>query len=427
MKQKSFKASLTYQKRLLKGHSLKIIVYEYVSGGGYAGQPIPPAVLCEGFGMLRSVASDFKAVGHEITILIDARLSKLNPPVDAQCTVPIFCKGEPEKLLRSMAKINDAIYIIAPETGQTLQSLVEISEKTGKISLNSESSAIQKVADKSVFYETIQEFASMPKTVVLNLVDGLTKAKQAILEELSYPVVLKPADGVSCSGLSLVAQETQLAKAVNKIRAESASKRLIAQEFIQGESASISLISIGKKAKALSLNKQNIILEGSDASSSYEGGEVPFCHRTKQEAYKAAEKVAEAFPGMKGYIGVDFVLTENKFFIVDFNPRLTTSYVGLRKVSNFNVAESIVNSVVKGKLPPEIETHRTVCFSKTETPKPDINAFKKASRLEAVVSPPFPLNGNSKAVSLIIGEGSNMEEAALKLEEAKKHLRNIII
>jgi hypothetical protein len=82
---------------------------------------------------------------------------------------------------------------------------------------------------------------------------------------------------------------------------------------------------------------------------------------------------------------------------------------------------------VKGKLPPEIETHRTVCFSKTETPKPDINAFKKASRLEAVVSPPFPLNGNSKAVSLIIGEGSNMEEAALKLEEAKKHLRNIII
>ena len=43
---------------------MKVIVYEYVSGGGYAGQLIPPGVLSEGFGMLRSVVADFKAAGH---------------------------------------------------------------------------------------------------------------------------------------------------------------------------------------------------------------------------------------------------------------------------------------------------------------------------------------------------------------------------
>jgi hypothetical protein len=405
---------------------LKVIVYEHVSGGGYAGQPIPPAVLSEGFGMLRCAASDFKAAGHEVTVMLDARLSKLNPPIDAQCTVPVFFKGETQKLLRSIAQITDAIYVIAPETGQTLQSLVEISEKTGKISLNSESCAIEKAADKTVFYETIQKFTSTPKTVVLNLADGLKKAKQTIHEELGYPVVLKPADGVSCSGLSFVTQETQLAKAVEKICAESTSKRFIAQEFIHGEAGSVSLISTGKKAKALSLNKQNIILAGSDASSSYEGGVIPFDHRLKQEAFKAAEKVADAFPGLKGYIGVDLVLTENKSFIVDFNPRLTTSYVGLRRAANFNVAEAIINSVVKCKLPAEQENHITAYFSKIETPKPTSSAFKKAARLDAVVSPPFPLNGSSKAVSLIIGEGANIEEATLRLEEAKKNLSNII-
>jgi predicted ATP-grasp superfamily ATP-dependent carboligase len=405
---------------------LKVIVYEYVSGGGYAGQLIPPAVLSEGFGMLRSVAADFKAAGHEVTVLLDARLSKLNPPLDAQCTVPIFYPGEPEKFLSRIAQINDVIYIIAPETRKTLQSLVGLAEKTRKTSLNSESSAIEKVADKTVFYETVQKFAATPKTVVLNMDDGLAKTKQTINEEMGYPVVLKPADGVSCSGLSLVTQETQLANALAKISAESSSKRFIAQEFIHGEAASISVISTGKKAMAISLNKQNIILAGSDAASSYEGGVVPFDHRLKQEAFKIAEKVAEAFNGLKGYVGVDFVLTENKAFVVDVNPRLTTSYVGLRKAVAFNPAEAIVNAVVNGKLLAEQENHGTACFSKIETPMPTSSAFKKAVRLDAVVSPPFPLTGNSKAVSLVIGEGADREEAVLRLEEAKKHLRNII-
>ena len=40
---------------------LKVIVYEHVSGGGYAGQPIPAGVLAEGFGMLRSVVADFSS------------------------------------------------------------------------------------------------------------------------------------------------------------------------------------------------------------------------------------------------------------------------------------------------------------------------------------------------------------------------------
>ncbi len=82
--------------RFLKGQ-LKIIVYEHVSGGGYAEQTIPPSVLAEGFGMLRCVVADFKAAGHEVTVLLDARISKLNPPIDADCIVPIFYPQKNQK------------------------------------------------------------------------------------------------------------------------------------------------------------------------------------------------------------------------------------------------------------------------------------------------------------------------------------------
>jgi predicted ATP-grasp superfamily ATP-dependent carboligase len=127
---------------------------------------------------------------------------------------------------------------------------------------------------------------------------------------------------------------------------------------------------------------------------------------------------------LKGYVGIDFVLTEHKPFVVDVNPRLTTSYVGLRKVARFNVAEALVNAVLRGRLPAKLETEGFACFSKVETAKPTISAFQKMAKVSAVVSPPFPLN--EKSIALIIGEGVTLNDAKRHLEEAKKRLNNII-
>jgi predicted ATP-grasp superfamily ATP-dependent carboligase len=410
----------------LEGQNLKVIVYEHVSGGGHAGKPIPPSVLSEGFGMLRCFVEDFKAAGHEVTILMDSRLSKLSPPISADFIVPVSYPEESKKFLQNIAKINDAIYIIAPETGQTLQSLVELAEGTGKVPLNCESQAIERVADKAVFYETLQNLGVSPKTTVLTLDEDLVKVKLTIKKELCYPILLKPVDGVGCSGLSLVNEETQLASAIAKIRDESTSKRFVAQEFIRGEAASVSLLSTGKKTVALSLNKQNVTLAGPNGVSSYEGGTVPFDHRLKQEAFRVSQRVVEAFSGLRGYVGVDFVLTEHKVFVVDANPRLTTSYVGLRSVEGFNVTQALLAAVLKGTLPDKTEIEGYACFSKVDTPIPSFGVYQKAAKLSSIVSPPFPLNDYSQAVSLVIGKGANLKDATLHLEEAKKHLLNII-
>ncbi|MCL4429734.1 MAG: ATP-grasp domain-containing protein, partial [Chloroflexi bacterium] len=399
---------------------MKVIVYEHASGGGYAGQPIPLGVLAEGFAMLRSVVSDFKVSGHEVTVLLDARLSKLNPPIDADCTLPIMYTKEPEKFLANLARINDAIYIIAPETGQTLQSLVEIAEKTGKPSLNCKSAAIAKVADKALLYETLQkEGFPTPKTLLLNTSNTWEKVKQTVKHELSYPVVIKPVDGVGCGGLSIVKEEAKIEKAVAKIKAESKNAQFIAQEFINSESASVSLLATGKKARAVSLNRQHVTIAGPNGVSSYNGGCVPFAHPLKQEAVDLAEKVVESFTGLQGYVGVDLVLTQDKAYVVDVNPRLTTSYVGLRKVAGFNVAEALVDAVFNGKLPNKRENRGVACFLKRETSKPKLEAFKAAAELEAVVSPPFPLEDQAQSCSLIIGNGETLEMAKLRLEEAK--------
>src|SRR5208283_2638439 len=377
--------------------------------------------------MLRSIVSDFKSAGHEVTLLLDARLSKQNPPIVADCTIPVFYPQEAEKLLINAAKINDAVYVIAPETGQTLQSLVELVEHTGKVSLNCDARATQKVADKIVLHETLKKNGlPTPNTIVFNVDGGLAEVKQIIRSKFSYPVVFKPMDGVSCGGLSMVKEDAQVEKAVAKIKAESAEKHFIVQEFIDGEAASVSVLCTGGKALAISLNRQNVKVAVPEACSSYEGGTVPFDHPLKQEALKVGERVVESFPSLRGYVGVDLVLANDKPFVVDVNPRLTTSYVGLCRVAPFNVAEALFNAVLKRKLPTKQEINGFVCFSKVETPKPTVDAFEKAAQIREVVSPPFPLDDADKACSLVAGQGESLENERLRFEEAKKSLLNII-
>lgn len=266
----------------------------------------------------------------------------------------------------------------------------------------------------------------IPKTASLRVNHDLAEVKRAIKKDLSYPVLFKPEDGVSCSGLSIVKEEAQVEKAIEKIKTESAEENLIVQEFIEGEAASVSLLCAKGKAFAISLNQQTIKAGAPGEASSYEGGSVPFDHPLKQEAFAIAEKVIGCFEGLTGYVGVDLVLAKNKVFVVDVNPRLTTSYVGLSRVANFNVAEAIVNAIMKSDFPVKPETTDNVSFSKLETPKPTISAFNKTAQISEVISPPFPLNNNQKAYGLIAGKGGSMEQARSQLEEAKKRVLNII-
>ncbi len=405
---------------------MRVIVYEHVSGGGFAGQTLMPNILAEGYGMLRCLVADFKAAGHEVTVLLDGRLSKLSPPIDADCVVPVFNQQEPEKVLVNIAKLNDAIYIIAPETSQTLERLVSLAEKSGVLSLNCNAAAIQKTADKAALYERLaNDGFQVPETTVLSTSDSPEQI-EAALSDLSFPLVFKPIDGVGCSGISMVKDASQIGLAVEKIKRQSSHIKFVAQQYVEGESASVCLLSDGKKANALSLNRQNVTLNEPAGESSYNSGCVPFEHPLKVDVLVLAQQVAESIRGLKGYVGIDLVLGEEEFFVVDVNPRLTTSYVGLREVTGFNVAQGLLDAVLLEKSIEETETNQFCCFEKIQTFMPTVATFKEAAELEGVVSPPFPLSGKLETCALVRGKGKSLEEARVGLEEAKKRLCNLL-
>jgi predicted ATP-grasp superfamily ATP-dependent carboligase len=360
--------------------------------------------------------------------MLDERISRFNPPIDADCIIPILYGEEPQKILLDNAKTNDAILIIAPETGQTLQRLVKVAEQTGKIVLNCTADAIAASSGKAELTNFLQKNGySTPKTLILNTGDEIVDLKAAITSQLNFPLVFKPLDGTSCTAISLVKTQKEIAVAIQKIRNQSGNPQFIVQEYVNGLAASVSLIANGKKAVALSLNKQQITLASAEDESCYDGGCVPLEHPLKARALSAAEHLVEAFPGLRGYVGVDVVLTDDNVYFVDVNPRLTTSYVGLYTVCGFNIAQALVEAITESQLPQKCTFSNVAFFSKYETKQPNPEQFRKTLRLETVVAPPFPLEGNLNPTALVMGRGASLQDAFLHLEEAKKNLRSIMV
>ncbi|MBN1245460.1 ATP-grasp domain-containing protein [Candidatus Bathyarchaeota archaeon] len=406
---------------------MRLLVYEHVSGGGFAAEAIPGSVLSEGFGMLRTLISDFKAAGHSVTATLDSRIARLNPPIDADCVVPVFSSLEAQANLRKISEQADAAYVIAPETDGVLQSLVELVEQTGTASLNCPAIAIEKVSDKVGVYEFMRKLGlPLPETIMFSVADDLKEVTKAVRGRLNFPVIFKPSDGVSCCGLSVVRNEEQVAGGVDKIKRESLSRHFLVQELIEGAAASVSLLSTGSEAVPISLNRQDVTIETPEVCSSYSGGLVPFDNPLRAEAFEVAERLVNSVLGLRGYVGVDFVLTEDEAVIIEVNPRLTTSYVGLRRVVNFNPAQAIVNAVLKRELPRHSKSCGCTYFSKVETPNPTVDALETTYRIDEIVSPPFPVIDNGAASALIASYGATLNEATSRFREAKKRVINTI-
>ncbi len=405
---------------------MNLLVYEHVTGGGFAGEEIPPGILSEGYGMLRTLISDFNAAGHNVTIFLDSRLKAFNPPIEADNIISIFSHKELDKALKKISQAVDAVYIIAPESDQVLQRLVEVVEISGGIPLNCQVNTIRKASNKMKLYRILKKIGlRVPETLIVDIRENVEQIKH-IVGKLGFPLVFKPVDGVGCCGLSVVRNESQIVAAVNKIMKESSSEYFIAQRLIKGAAASVSLISTGEEALPVTLNKQMITLASPNSDSSYDGGVVPLRHSLEKEALRVAQMAVKSLTGLRGYIGVDMVLTREEPVVMEVNPRLTTSYIGLRKVVNFNPAQAIIDAVLERKLPENVQSSGYAFLLKVKVPAPTYEVLLKTYGLKEVISPPFPVTGDGAAYALLVSYSAKLKDAEIGFHKAEKRLLDVL-
>ncbi len=321
---------------------MRIFIHEYVSGGGLSGNPLPKGMAREGLLMLRAILEDFQASKeHEIRSTIDSRLSAWLP---SNLPLAVIDRHRYDEIFAASLAWAEAVLLIAPETDGILERLSSEVERAGKHLLGSSSKAVAAAGDKAMADARFR-FCGFPtpRTGRIRLDDEPTHRATAF----GYPAVVKPVDGAGCEGISLIRRPAEIPPALRRLQRATRRQTFLIQEYVPGTPASLCCLSDGRRVLPLTLNTQYI---RAGSSFSYRGGTVRIDHPSRSAAFEVAHHLQQAFPGLKGYFGVDLVLSRSGPVFIEVNPRLTTSYIGLRRAFSVNLAEAIVTSAL-GELP----------------------------------------------------------------------------
>jgi tyramine---L-glutamate ligase len=81
-----------------------------------------------------------------------------------------------------------------------------------------------------------------------------------------------------------------------------------------------------------------------DGRFTYRGGRLPLRASLHDRAVHVAQAAIQGVSGLQGYVGVDLILGAaedgSEDHAIEINPRLTTSYIGLRRLCRGSLAQA---------------------------------------------------------------------------------------
>lgn len=345
---------------------MKLLIFEFAMAMGLED----PSLTLEGRAMIEGLIKDLDGlddmdVHYLVSENVEINLTPLNTESNSRngCA-PLEIKEDLFSWLDKHVKNYDACLPLAPEEHFILHDLTQKIETNQVKVIGSASDAVLICSNKLLTYNLLKDRFPFIETQKIFFSD-LKQYKTFFNEERK--MVVKPADGVSCQGVEIVQSYRDFIKASARAKRLTQLPYFLLQDFADGISASVSVLSNGKTALPLSLNLQNVDVDSGEIS--YNGGMVPFEHELSAEAKVIAKNAVESIEGLKGYVGVDVILGENededRVKIIEINPRLTTPYVVLREIINFNLTGAIIASA-DGALPSEVVLNGSLTFNKEE-------------------------------------------------------------
>ena len=312
---------------------MEVMVAEYAVATG------DPDILGEGCAMLATLANSFAASGH--LVRYPARERVRGVIGDA-----LRCGGDCDDdgfatAIGRIARTCDAGIVIAPD--EILADLTEVVEES-TVNLGCPSKSVRNCADKLICSSILSANGiAVPRVIDDADASGMCGTGGA---DAGARYVIKPRSGCASEGISIESEKVNL------------SDDFIVTELVSGEHLSASLI-IGKTTLPLTVNKQ--MVEIGTETIEYNGGVVPYHTPRWGEVMDTAAKAADVL-GCRGYVGVDIVAGD-ELYVVDVNPRPTTSILGIAKVIDHEIGDLIIRAGL-GDLPESVGITGTFEFTK---------------------------------------------------------------
>jgi predicted ATP-grasp superfamily ATP-dependent carboligase len=290
---------------------MKVFVYEYCCARPETDAPVS-SLHAEGRAMLLAVTDDLRRMnGIEV----------------------VTAQTDEMAHIQSLAATADFTLVIAPEIDGILEARARWVEAAGGRVLGPTPDAIRITADKLALAELLgAKGIACPPTVTLS--HGLTRSPDW------YPVVCKPRFGAG-SWLTRRVHTRDELTAVREPGVE-----FVMQPEVPGTPASVAFL-LGEGGHVTLLPARQHLSD--DDYFQYLGGEAPLPADLSERAVTLATRAVEAVHGLRGYVGVDLVLgvspSGESDRVIEINPRLTTSYVGLRRLAKDNLMHALIQTM----------------------------------------------------------------------------------
>ena len=312
---------------------MKILVFEYITGGGFNKQNLPEALLAEGCLMLQALLDDLRRyaqLGHELEVMVmlDQRVNALINTSGLQAVVISPEQNTTDEFTR-LAQHCDAIWPIAPEFDGILQGLCQTVADLNKLLLTSPAQAVAIAGDKWLSYQELKQHHIT--TVPTRLFIGVNQ-----YEGDCSAWVVKPLDGVGCLDSYILTDRHDF------MAMQARSGRYIIQPQLAGQTISLSCLFKHGRAWLLCANQQQFTI----SKQQYHLAELMVNYTEQLAAYRPlVDAIALALPELWGYVGIDLIETPEQTWVLEINPRLTTSFVGIYEALGLNVAEAVMQLV----------------------------------------------------------------------------------
>ncbi len=317
---------------------MRLFVSEFITGGGIANDPLPESLKQEGQLMLHAVLNECSKInGVQLVTTCDSRINLSIDNVEVHAVENAFDYIQQLTLIATQC---DATWIIAPESEGILETIITHLDKEKITLINCDINSIHITSDKLTCAQHLTK-------------NGILTAQNMTREEaLAYaqPVIIKYRHGAGCEGLMRCENGKQALQLIDDYL------MWVVQPYLEGNHLSISLLFSNNDVRVMSVNEQ--IIEGERKLA------LKACHvnayPVNENIQILANKILNTFPGLKGYVGVDLIDVQGDYYIIDINPRLTSSFVGLSGVLEDNPAELCLNSAINSELPNEIKINNHV-------------------------------------------------------------------
>lgn len=305
----------------------RVFVHEHACGWHEA---LPASIVAEGRAMRDALCRDLNATGR---YKVFASAAAVPPPAGIGHFTPQSNESLSNFLQRAAADA-DIVWPIVPETAGTALTVAHALAAAGATTVGCTPDAIALASSKS---RTLKRLAAHGIETV-----PTWPLHSAPFER--YPLwAIKPDCGCGCQ--DLLRLDAGAAREWRAGHAGTVPGPLIAQPWIAGEAASLSVLAGKLGVEVLAVNRQHLEIAAE--------GNVTLVRLTRHAAPVSsaaralAAGVAAAIPGLRGYFGIDFVARQDASCVVmEINPRLTSAYAGLSDHLGRNIGGEILATMM---------------------------------------------------------------------------------